>query len=153
MDILFSADAGAVGSVGVGTGLGGLFVASFLAATLLPGGSEAAFLGVIAAWPTQLPAALALATLGNTLGGMSSYALARLIPERSAHKLGERPLALARRWGAPVLILAWLPLLGDLLCVAAGWLRLPWLPSALWMALGKGLRYAIIAAGWRWLAG
>lgn len=135
------------------TGLDGLFIASFLAATLLPGGSEAVFLGVIATWPERQTEALLLATLGNTLGGMSSYALARLLPERALQKLGAKPLALSQRWGAPILFLAWLPLIGDFLCVAAGWLRLPWLPCALWMALGKGLRYAFIAAGWQWLAG
>lgn len=134
-------------------GLGGLFIVSFLAATLLPGGSEAAFIAFIASWPAQQTEALLVATLGNTLGGMSSYALARLLPENALAKLGEKPLALARRWGSPVLVLSWLPLLGDLLCVAAGWLRLPWLPSLLWMALGKGLRYALIATGWQWLAG
>lgn len=152
MDTLFAGHIGDLGSLG-SFGLSGLFLASFLAATLLPGGSEAVFLAVIAAWPAQIAPALILATLGNTLGGMSSYALARLLPERTAHRLGERPLALARRWGAPILALAWLPLLGDLLCVAAGWLRLPWLPSALWMALGKFLRYAFIAVGWHLLAG
>ncbi|HWV18132.1 MAG TPA: YqaA family protein [Rhodocyclaceae bacterium] len=135
------------------TALAGLFLTSFLAATLLPGGSEAAFLAFIATWPAQQTEALLAATIGNTLGGMSSYALARLLPEKSLAKLGERSLALARRWGAPVLVLAWLPLIGDLLCVTAGWLRLPWLPSLLWMLLGKGLRYALMAAGWQWLAG
>lgn len=135
------------------TALAGLFLTSFLAATLLPGGSEAAFLAFIATWPAQQTEALLAATIGNTLGGMSSYALARLLPEKSLAKLGERSLTLARRWGAPVLVLAWLPLIGDLLCVTAGWLRLPWLPSLLWMALGKGLRYALMAAGWQWLAG
>jgi len=143
MDALLSVDAG----------LGGLFIACFLAATLLPGGSEAAFIAFVAAWPERQVEAVLLATLGNTLGGMSSYALARLLPERSLSRLGDRPLALARRWGSSVLVLAWLPLIGDLLCVAAGWLRLPWLPCMLWMALGKGLRYAFIAAGWRLLAG
>jgi membrane protein YqaA with SNARE-associated domain len=133
--------------------LGGLFLSSFLAATLLPGGSEAAFLAFVATWPAQQTEALLTATLGNTLGGMSSYALARLLPEKSLTKLGEKPLALARRWGSPILFLAWVPLIGDLLCVAAGWLRLPWLPCLLWMALGKGLRYAFIAVGWLWLAG
>lgn len=133
--------------------LAGLFLTSFLAATLLPGGSEAAFLAFIANWPAQQTEALLAATLGNTLGGMSSYALARLLPEKALAKLGEKSLVLARRWGAPVLVLAWLPLIGDLLCVAAGWLRLPWLSSLLWMALGKGLRYAFMAAGWQWLAG
>jgi membrane protein YqaA with SNARE-associated domain len=133
-------------------GLGGLFLASFLAATLLPGGSEAAFLAFVATWPARQTEALLAATLGNTLGGMSSYALAWLLPEKSLQKLGAKPLALTRRWGSMVLVLAWLPLVGDLLCVAAGWLRLPWLPCLLWMALGKGLRYLLIASGWQWLA-
>lgn len=131
--------------------LGGLFVASFLAATLLPGGSEAAFLAFIATWPSEYSAALLAATVGNTLGGMSSYAIARLLPEKALAKLGEKSLALARRWGAPVLVMAWLPLVGDLLCVAAGWLRLPWLPCLFWMALGKALRYGLLTAGWLWL--
>lgn len=135
------------------TALAGLFLGSFLAATLLPGGSEAAFLAFIASWPELKTEALIAATLGNTLGGMSSYALALLLPEKALLKLGAKPLRLAQRWGAPVLVLAWMPVIGDLLCVAAGWLRLPWLPSLLWMALGKGLRYALMAAGWQWLAG
>jgi len=135
------------------TALAGLFLGSFLAATLLPGGSEAAFLAFIASWPELKTEALIAATLGNTLGGMSSYALALLLPEKALLKLGEKPLRLAQRWGAPVLVLAWMPVIGDLLCVAAGWLRLPWLPSLLWMMLGKGLRYALMAAGWQWLAG
>lgn len=143
MDAFFSAD----------TGLGGLFIASFLAATLIPGGSEAVFVAVLATWPSLEIQAIVVATLGNTLGGMSSYVIARLLPQDALKKLGDKPLALARRWGAPVLILAWVPLIGDLLCVAAGWLRLPWLPSLLWMAIGKGLRYGFIALGWRWLAG
>lgn len=139
--------------LGADAGLGGLFLVSFLAATLLPGGSEAAFIAFIATWPQLKTEALLAATLGNTLGGMSSYALARLLPAKTLAKMGIRTLVLARRWGSPVLLLAWLPLIGDLLCVAAGWLRLPWLPSLLWMALGKGLRYALIVAGWQWWAG
>ena len=139
--------------LGADAGLGGLFLASFLAATLLPGGSEAAFIAFIATWPAQQNEALLAATVGNTLGGMSSYALARLLPEKSLQKLGAKTLALTQRWGSTALVLAWLPLVGDLLCVAAGWLRLPWLPCLLWMALGKGLRYVLIASGWQWMAG
>ena len=44
-------------------------------------------------------------------------------------------------------VLAWAPLVGDALCAAAGWLRLPWLPSLLWMALGKAARYGVLIAG------
>ncbi len=124
------------------TSLGGLFIVSFLAATLLPGGSEAAVVAVLALHPDLASAALALATLGNTLGGMSTYLLARCLPA------GRLPPQLdpLRRWGSAALMLAWAPVLGDALCAAAGWLRLPWLACLLWMALGKGLRYLVIAA-------
>ncbi len=120
--------------------LAGLFVSSFLSATLLPGGSEALLFAVLRVHPEQALAALALATVGNTLGGMTTYGMARLVPQH----LAERPLAMARRWGTPVLILAWAPVIGDLLCAAAGWLRLPLFPSALWMAAGKAARYAAV---------
>jgi membrane protein YqaA with SNARE-associated domain len=123
-----------------GAGLAGLFVSSFLAATLLPGGSEAVFFAVVRLHPEQAMAALALDTVGNTLGGMTSYWMARALPQ----KLAEKPLAMARRWGAPTLALAWAPVIGDALCVAAGWLRLPWLASVSWMAVGKAARYAAV---------
>jgi len=126
-----------------GAGLLGLFIASFLAATLLPGGSEAVLFALVRLHPEQTAIALLLATLGNTLGGMTTYAMARLLPQ----KVAPARLATLQRWGTPALVLAWAPLVGDALCAAAGWLRLPPLASALWMALGKGLRYAFVAAG------
>lgn len=121
--------------------LGALFVSSFLAATLLPGGSEAVLFGVLQLHPDQLWPALTVATLGNTLGGMSSYLIGRLIPPTQPLK----GLTTVRRWGSPALLLSWVPLLGDPLCVAAGWLRLnPWW-STLFIALGKFARYWVIA--------
>ncbi|HKQ23288.1 MAG TPA: YqaA family protein [Burkholderiales bacterium] len=123
-------------------GLGALFLSSFLAATLLPGGSELVFAGVLASGAASLWPALAVATLGNTLGGMSSYLVGRLVPER---KIGARTLDWVRRRGAPVLLLSWVPLIGDAMCVAAGWLRLnPWW-AVLFMALGKFGRYCVVA--------
>lgn len=132
------------------TGLAGLFVASFLSATLLPGGSEAVLLGVIALHPDQALPALLLATLGNTLGGMTTYWMGHALPEKHARdpKLA-RHIEELRHWGSPALLLAWAPVIGDALCAAAGWLRLHWLPCLLWMALGKGARYAFIV----WIAG
>jgi len=119
-----------------------LFASSFLAATLLPGGSEAALFAVLKLHPQQAWVALAVATLGNTLGGMSSYLIGRLIPQTKPLK----GLAVVRNWGSPALLLAWVPFIGDPLCVAAGWLRLnPWL-AALFMAIGKFARYAVIAS-------
>lgn len=122
--------------------LGALFLSSFLAATLLPGGSEAVLYAVLRLHPEQLWPALAVATLGNTLGGLSSWLIGRLIPQKDALK----GLDALRRWGSPVLLLSWVPFIGDPLCVAAGWLRLnPWL-CALFIALGKFGRYWVIAA-------
>ncbi len=122
--------------------LAALFASSFLAATLLPGGSEAVLFGVLKLDPQQYWPALAVATLGNTLGGMSSYLIGRIVPQRAEI----RGLDWIRRYGSPVLLLAWVPVLGDPLCVAAGWLRVnPWL-AALFMALGKFARYLAIAA-------
>ena len=126
-------------------GLAGLFVASFLAATLLPGGSEAVLLAVLALHPGQTVPALLLATLGNTLGGMTTYWMARALPEKIGTGETAKHIEQVRRWGSPALLLAWAPLVGDALCAAAGWLRLPWLACLLWMALGKGARYAVLA--------
>jgi membrane protein YqaA with SNARE-associated domain len=133
MDFAFTAEAG----------LAGLFLASFLSATLLPGGSEAVLFAVIRLHPEQTLPALLLATLGNTLGGMLTYYMGRLLPQH----LAPEKSALARQRGPPVLLLAWAPLVGDALCAAAGWLRLPPLACMLWMAAGKAARYLVVVAG------
>lgn len=129
--------------------LAALVVVSFLAATLLPLASEVWLFALLRARPDLLAPALLLATLGNTAGSLTTYALGR------AGRLALSPAALAsrradwlRRRGTPALALAWLPLVGDLLCALAGWLRLPLLPAALWLTLGKAARYAALA----WLA-
>ena len=118
-----------------------LFASSFLAATLLPGGSEPVLFGVLKLHPGQLWTAVGVATLGNTLGGMSSYLIGRIIPQKR-----DLPgLPAVQQYGSAVLLLSWVPLIGDPLCVAAGWLRLnPWL-STLFMALGKFARYLAVA--------
>jgi membrane protein YqaA with SNARE-associated domain len=121
--------------------LGGLALSAFLAATLLPGGSEAVFAGVLALRPELGLAALLTASAANTAGGMSTYLLGRLLPRKETSPR----LATVQRWGSVTLLLSWVPLVGDALCAAAGVLRLNWLACLLWMALGKGLRYAAIA--------
>lgn len=118
-----------------------LFTGSLLGATLLPGGSEAVLYAVLKAYPEALWLALLVATLGNTAGGMISYGMGYVLPQTQQLKHVEK----VRRYGAPVLLLAWAPLLGDALCVAAGWLRMRWWQAALFMAIGKFARYAVIA--------
>ena len=118
-----------------------LFISSFLAATLLPGGSEAVLFGVLKAYPETLWTALILASIGNTLGGMVTFGMGWLLPMTQQLTHVEK----VRKFGAPALLLAWVPLIGDALCLAAGWLRLnPW-QATLFMALGKFARYGLIA--------
>ena len=136
-------------NIGAEAGLWGMFVTSFLSATLLPGGSEVVLFALLKLHPDQLWPALALATLGNTLGGMSSYACGRWLPQWQ--KFDDwRWQPRLQRWGSPLLLLSWVPLIGDALCVAAGWLRISALASALFMALGKAARYALVAQGALW---
>jgi len=129
-----------------GWGLWGLGLYSFLAATLLPGGSEIALFALIRHEPELTWAALSVATTGNTLGGLCSWLCGRLLPAR-LNSRAEQLLPSLRRYGAPLLLFSWLPLAGDLICVAAGWLRLPWLPCTLFMAIGKFARYWLISQG------
>ena len=120
-----------------------LFAATFLASTLIPLSSEAALYAVLKMHAELLWPALAVATLGNTLGGMSSYLIGRFIGAKKPLTQMER----VRRYGAPVLVFAWLPLVGDALCVAAGWLKLDWAAVVLFQAAGRLARYGVISVG------
>ena len=124
-------------------GLWSMFAASFIAATLVPLSSEAVLFALLKLHPDLLVSAIAVATLGNTLGGMSSYLIGRFI----AQKKPLDQLARMRRWGAPAMMLAWLPVVGDALCVAAGWLKLNWLAVLLFQAAGRLARYWAVAQG------
>jgi membrane protein YqaA with SNARE-associated domain len=121
----------------------GLFAASFAAATLFPLPSEAALFAYLQRYPEDAVLAVSVATLGNTAGGMTSYLIGRFIPSR---KLDSKALQHVRRYGAPVTLLAWLPIIGDALSVAAGWLRIHWAAVLGFMAAGRLARYVVVAA-------
>lgn len=121
--------------------LWGLFFSSLLGATLLPGGSELVLVGVLKLHPELFWPALLLGTLGNTLGGMISFGMGQMLPPTHIIKHVDQ----VRHYGSPALLLAWAPLIGDALCVAAGWLRLNPFYAALFMLIGKFARYAVVA--------
>jgi membrane protein YqaA with SNARE-associated domain len=123
--------------------LASLFAVSFAAATLVPLPSEAALFAYIHIYPDRAALAVAVATAGNTAGGMTSYALGRLIPEK---KIDLNAVQWLRRCGAAATLLAWLPIVGDALCVAAGWLRIPWAAALGFMATGRLARYIAVAS-------
>ena len=128
-------------------GLGALFAASFIASTIIPLSSEAVLFGFLKLYPAEIVPALALATLGNTLGGLTSYAIGRLLPARIQTKLDPRAIARLKRYGSPLAFFAWLPIVGDALCIGAGWLRLNWISVTAFMAAGRLIRYWVVAQG------
>jgi membrane protein YqaA with SNARE-associated domain len=129
--------------------LWGLFLSAFVSSTLFPGGSEVV-LGVLATERQHDPwLLLAIASLGNTLGALTTwllgYLVARRLPlEARLSERRRRALSRVRHWGSPALLLSWLPVVGDPLCFAAGYLRLPFFASLLFIALGKIARYAVL---------
>ena len=129
--------------------LAGLFASAFLSATVLPGSSEIALAALVADAPGLAAAAVLVATVGNTLGGLTSYAMGRALP---APPQDYRALALVRRFGVWALLLSWVPLLGDALCIASGWLRQRILLAACAIAVGKFVRYLVVAEGVRRLS-
>jgi len=116
---------------------------SFAAATVIPFSSEAVLLVVIAAQPQHALLAVLVATVANTLGGMTTYALGRWA-RRWQTPDAWRWAPQVRRWGAPITALAWVPGIGDALVAASGWLRIDAWACALWMLLGRGLRYVAV---------
>ncbi len=136
-------------------GLVTVFVISLISATLLPMASVPAVYGLVKLNPDLFWPALLVATAGNTAGGAISYWMG-YGAERAYVKLSGRPepnaraLAWLERFGPPACLLSWLPFVGDPLCAVAGWLRLPFWPCILYMAIGKFLRYLVYVGGMYW---
>lgn len=122
----------------------GLWVAGFSSATILPGNSELALVAYLKSAPAWPLLAVAVITCGNLLGGLTTVLLGRAAPPRKPTPWLER----VRRHGPVLMLLTPLPLVGDVIAAAAGWLRLPLLPVTLWMLIGRGGRYLVLL----WLA-
>lgn len=125
---------------------GSMFASSFLSATLLPGSSEALLVGLLLAGKVSVSLVVLIAALGNTLGGVTNIILGRLLPVKSQGRWHNTATAWLHRFGPAALLFSWLPVLGDLMCVLAGWLRFAWLPTVIFLAIGKTLRYVLLAA-------
>jgi len=125
-------------------GLPAVFISAFVSATLLPVGSEPILFGYITLNPHLYWAAIMIATVGNTLGGMFDWwlgSLARKGIKSIAGPTDSRVKSWLASHGPKMLLLSWLPGFGDPLCLAAGWLRLPWKSCLIYMFIGKLLRY------------
>ena len=126
-----------------------LFVSAFVSATLFPGASEV-LLGVLLDQKSHDRWELwAIASLGNTLGGMSTWGLGRFMAwwypiEFLTKPRHQQALTRLQQWGSPALLLSWVPILGDPLCFVAGWIRTHWIIALGYIGGGKAIRYALI---------
>ena len=130
--------------------IGGLFVSAFISSTIAPGGSEAVLAYMVSEGHYQAEQLIIVATVGNTLGAMTTWGLGMLAAKKFpvATLLSEKKqkaLDLVRRRGMWTLFFSWLPVVGDALCFAGGWLKLPFISACLIILLGKFGRYAVIA--------
>lgn len=131
-------------------GYPGLFIASFLAATIIPFSSEA-ILGAMLLGPFNPFWCLFWVTLGNWMGGLTSYGLGwagrsdkverflHISPEKIA-----KTEPYLKRWGIWLALLCWLPFIGDLFAVALGFARTRIFYTSLFMLIGKALRYIAV---------
>jgi len=131
-------------------GLSTLFVVSFISATLLPLGSEPVVFGLIKLNPELFWPTIWVATAGNTLGGAVTWAMGlgshKVVNHYQHSKTHLRALDWLERLGPKACLLAWLPVVGDPLCAVAGWLKLPFWPCVIYMAIGKFARYVTMTA-------
>jgi membrane protein YqaA with SNARE-associated domain len=129
---------------------GGLFAVAFLAATIFPAQSEAAFLGLLALDRYPELVLLAVASTGNVLGSSVNYALGSLLAGsaklqrlvKPAHR--ERAEQWYRRYGKWSLLGSWIPIIGDPLTIVAGVLREPFGIFLLLVGIAKTGRYLLI---------
>ncbi|NTX04757.1 DedA family protein [Myxococcus sp. CA051A] len=139
-------------------GLPGLFLVAMLAGSVVPVPSEALLAALIyGGTPPML--ATAVATVGNVLGALSLYVLGLWVARGGGGPLGrwyarrrasegprmQKVEARLRTWGAPALVMSWVPIIGDAFVIAGGVVGVKPLPFVVFVTLGKGLRYVFVA--------
>ena len=136
----------------------GLFFSAFTSATLLPGSSEALFLFMLSQESWNVSLLILIAGLGNSLGGMTNWMLGFFIRKgwyaskkqefkhknklKTGHLMAEQWM---QKYGSPVLLLSFLPLIGDPLCVAAGLIKVHWFKALMFISIGKFMRYFMLS--------
>lgn len=134
----------------------GMFLGGFMAATIVPFSSDVLLVGLIAAGGDPV-ISVVTATIGNWLGGLTSYGLGRLGKwewiekwfKISEEKLQQQKVRIDR-WGSLVAFLSWLPIVGDILAVAMGFYKTPIVNTSIFMLIGKAFRYILWAMLYLW---
>jgi membrane protein YqaA with SNARE-associated domain len=139
-------------------GLPGLFLVAVLAGSVVPVPSEAMLAALIYGGASPVTATT-VATVGNVLGALSLYVLGQWVSRGGGGPVGrwfarrrakegprmERVEAKLRTWGAPALIMSWVPIVGDAFVLAGGFVGVRPLPFVVFVTVGKGLRYLFVA--------
>ncbi|WP_417411722.1 YqaA family protein [Hoeflea sp.] len=133
---------------------GSLFLASLLAATLIPAQSESVLAGLILAGRQPVAVLVAVASLGNILGSVLNWLIGRGVEKfrdrrwfPASQKQLDRAQRHYQRFGYWSLLLAWVPVIGDPLTLVAGIMREPLWRFLLLVSIGKTGRYIVLAAG------
>ncbi|MBQ5854887.1 MAG: DedA family protein [Alistipes sp.] len=128
-------------------GLLGLFIGSFLASTVIPMSADVLLVGMLIAGLHSPVAIIVVATLGNWIGGITSYGIGRAGKWEWIERLGVNRESLEKqqhrieRYGAPIALLTWVPIIGDVFAVALGFYRVKFIPATIWMGIGKAARF------------
>ncbi|MGZ4998962.1 MAG: YqaA family protein [Methylomonas sp.] len=128
----------------------GLFVSAFISSTVAPGGSEAVLAYLVNQQSSSVTQLVLIATIGNTLGALTTWwfgiwASKKYPAETLLNDSRQKSLQTVRSWGGWALLFSWLPIVGDGLCFAGGWLRLSLYSSVIAIFVGKALRYIAVA--------
>lgn len=130
-------------------GLLGLFIGTFLAATVLPFSSDALYIAVLAAVKRPV-SCLVVATLGNWLGGITTYLLGRLARWEWVEKVFrvskeslEKQKRYIDKYGVWMALLSWVPFVGDVIAIALGFYKSPAVWTILLLLVGKFARFVI----------
>ena len=130
----------------------GLFIVSFLTATLIPLSPEI-MLGILIAKGFNLQLCIIIACVGNWLGGVTTKYIGRIGDWKKIEKIfrikKEKVYSFKEkidRWGSVAAFFTWLPLGGDILTLALGIFKVDAFKVSLWMLIGKSIRFLVLGA-------
>lgn len=123
-----------------------LFSSGFISATLFPGGSEVLFVYYLDQNFSSKWLFLLAVTAGNSLGAIVTYLLGYYVQfgQKKSKEKYPKTFCFCQKWGNLALLLSWLPIVGDVICLFAGWLRLPKANAFFCIIIGKSCRYLFL---------
>lgn len=136
----------------IANGQWGMFVSAFLAGSVVPLNSETVMVGLLLAGADPV-GIVVWGTLGNVLGGLFNYFVGSLGKEEWIMRISkvppeklERGMRHVRRYGAWAGLMSWVPVVGELITIAMGFMRVSLPLSVLTITIGKYVRYQILVS-------